>query len=131
MHCAQTSQIKQSTGSCVQRMHNSPECRLYRCLNKAQICCSERTSGTGCCKTARSRSNCTRVTDRYHVLFGNLIPRRKKSGRVLRDSRGNADLYFEPCFQNFKGIVHPKIKILSSFTHPQVVPNLYEFLSSV
>ncbi len=29
-----------------------------------------------------------------------------------------------------KGIVHPKIKILSSFTHPDVVPNLYEFHSS-
>jgi len=28
-----------------------------------------------------------------------------------------------------KGILHPKMKILSSFTHPQVVPNLYEFLS--
>jgi len=30
-----------------------------------------------------------------------------------------------------KGIVHPKMKILSSFTHPQVVPNPNEFLSSV
>ncbi len=29
-----------------------------------------------------------------------------------------------------KGIVHPKVKILSSFTHPQVVPNLYECLCS-
>ncbi len=29
-----------------------------------------------------------------------------------------------------KGIVHPKRKILSSFTHPQVVPNLYECLCS-
>ncbi len=29
-----------------------------------------------------------------------------------------------------KGIVHPKMKILSSFTHPQVVPNLFEFLCS-
>ncbi len=28
-----------------------------------------------------------------------------------------------------KGIVHPKMKILS-FTHPQVVPNLFEFLCS-
>ncbi len=28
--------------------------------------------------------------------------------------------------QLLKGIVHPKMKILSSFTHPQVVPNLYE-----
>ncbi len=32
--------------------------------------------------------------------------------------------------QHFKGIVHPKMKILSSFTHPQVVSNLYEFLCS-
>ena len=29
-----------------------------------------------------------------------------------------------------KGIIHPKMKIQSSFTHPEVVPNLYEFLSS-
>jgi len=29
-----------------------------------------------------------------------------------------------------KGILHPKMKTLSSFTHPQVVANLYEFLSS-
>jgi len=29
-----------------------------------------------------------------------------------------------------KELVHPKMKIPSSFTHPQVVPNLYEFLSS-
>ncbi len=30
----------------------------------------------------------------------------------------------------FKGIVHPKMKIVSSFSHPQVVPNLYECLCS-
>ncbi len=30
-------------------------------------------------------------------------------------------------FDTFKGIVHPKITILS-FTQPQIVPNLYEFL---
>ncbi len=29
-----------------------------------------------------------------------------------------------------KGIVHPKMKILSSFTHPQVFPILYECLCS-
>jgi len=29
----------------------------------------------------------------------------------------------------FKWIINPKIKMFSSFTHPQVVPNLYEFLS--
>jgi len=27
-------------------------------------------------------------------------------------------------------MVHPKMKILSSFTHPQVVPNLYVFIRS-
>ncbi len=32
--------------------------------------------------------------------------------------------------EQLKGIVHPKMKILSSFTHPRVVPNLYEFLCS-
>jgi len=31
----------------------------------------------------------------------------------------------------FKGIVHPKMKTLSSLTHPKLVPNLYEYLSSV
>jgi len=31
----------------------------------------------------------------------------------------------------FEGIVHPKMKMLSSFTHLQIVPNLCEFLSSV
>ncbi len=28
----------------------------------------------------------------------------------------------------FKVIVHQKMKILSSFTHPHVIPNLYGFL---
>jgi len=31
----------------------------------------------------------------------------------------------------FKGIFHPKMKILSSLTHPQVVAKLYEFLIQV
>jgi len=31
---------------------------------------------------------------------------------------------------SLKGILHPKMKSLSSFTHPQVVAKLYEFLSS-
>jgi len=29
---------------------------------------------------------------------------------------------------SFKGIVHPKMKTLSSLTHRQVVPNIYKFL---
>ncbi len=34
-----------------------------------------------------------RITDRYRVLFWNLIPLRKKSGR---DNSGNADLFCVP-----------------------------------
>jgi len=33
-------------------------------------------------------------------------------------------------FRGLKGILHPKMKILPSFTHPQVVAILYEFRSS-
>jgi len=32
-------------------------------------------------------------------------------------------------YSNVKGIVHTKMKILSPLTHPQVVPNLYTFIS--
>jgi len=31
---------------------------------------------------------------------------------------------------SFKGLVHFKMRTLSSFTHPQVVSNLYEFIFS-
>jgi len=40
------------------------------------------------------------------------------------------DKYNQDAKVTLKGIVHPKMKIRSSFTHPQVVPNMYEFLSS-
>ncbi len=30
----------------------------------------------------------------------------------------------------FKGIFHPRMKMLSSFIHPQVVPDLYKCISS-
>jgi len=33
--------------------------------------------------------------------------------------------------QIVKGLVYPKMKILSVFTHPHVVPNLYVFICSV
>ncbi len=36
-----------------------------------------------------------------------------------------AHMYYGP---TLKGIVHPKMKILSSFTHSQVVPNMYLFV---
>jgi len=34
------------------------------------------------------------------------------------------------CYMDKLGLVHPKIKIRLSFTHPQVVANLYELPSS-
>ncbi len=40
-------------------------------------------------------------------------------------------LYFSSFSTYFKGIVHPKMKILSSFTHLQVDSTLYKFISSV
>jgi len=42
----------------------------------------------------------------------------------------------EGCWNNpimktaVKGLVHPKMKILSVFTRPHVVPNLYAFICS-
>ncbi len=38
--------------------------------------------------------------------------------------------FHPPLKKDIKGIAHPKMKIVSSFTHPQVVPNLYECLCS-
>ncbi len=97
--CAQTPQIKRSTGSCVQRVHNSPNAGCTARTvdkNKAQICCSERTLGLGN-GILLDRPLPFKLHQSYRPL-----PRfireinRKKSGRVPRfprDSHGNADLY--------------------------------------
>ncbi len=55
---------------------------------------------------------------------------------VLKMNKGLTGLERHECEYlmtecSFLGIVYLKMKILSSFTHPQVCPNLYEFLSSV
>ncbi len=39
------------------------------------------------------------------------------------------NISYYQCWKPLKGIVHPKTTIILSFTHPQVVPNLFEFLS--
>jgi len=39
----------------------------------------------------------------------------------------NTWTYISTCL---KGLVHPKMKILSVFTHPHVVPNLHVFIFS-
>jgi len=43
---------------------------------------------------------------------------------------GRSTLLVRNSVVTVKGIVQPKMKMMSSFTRPQVVPNLYEFLSS-
>ncbi len=67
---AQTPQIKRSTGSCCStRITVRVQAVPVLDKNKAQICCS------------------ARVTDRYPLVIGKLIPRRKKSGRDSRQCR--------------------------------------------
>jgi len=41
------------------------------------------------------------------------------------------ELAFSSLKKLLEGIVHQKMKILSLFTHPYVVPNLFEILSSI
>ncbi len=43
----------------------------------------------------------------------------------------DVNFFLELSRNKVKRIVHPNMNILSSFTHPQVVPNLYECLCSV
>ncbi len=59
------------------------------------------------------------ITDVIKVRFENC-----SQHALLWDLMGRVKNYV------IKGIVHPKMKILSSFTHSQVVPNLYECLCS-
>ncbi len=57
------------------------------------------------------------------VLFRGLLASLSCVGGTDCFVASNRELYL-------KGILHPKMLILSSFTHPQVVPNLYECLCS-
>ncbi len=56
-----------------------------------------------------------------------VISRKKESC----DSDGIFITSIEINIKMSKGIAHPKMKMLSSFTHPHVIPNLYKFLSYV
>ncbi len=48
----------------------------------------------------------------------------------MKSNKCPVDLSFKHVECVLKGIVHPKNKILSSFTPPRVVPNLYECICS-
>ncbi len=62
------------------------------------------------------------LLDVYSLLNAN----RQKHLIIGPLSQTEVKLYYK--LPLVKGTVHPKIKILSSFTHPQVVLNLYECL---
>ncbi len=57
------------------------------------------------------------------VLFKNCLNNRESQKTLSSREKINT----KTLTISIKGTVHPKMKILSSFTHPQVVPNLYEF----
>ncbi len=98
--CAQTPQIKHA---CSVRTTVRMQAVSVLDKNKAQICCSERTSGTGGGGDVRQHSNCIR----YRVVFGKLIPRRnlvgtavamQTSAAVMQDSRSFGALHWAAAF---------------------------------
>ncbi len=108
---AQTPQIKRNTGSCC-NARKTVRVQAVPVLdkNKAQICYSERTMRTGICvRLPTPRSNCTRVTDRYHVIiFRKLIPRRN----LVINYNPKHNVWFKiqvkinTVMQNLFGLVH-------------------------
>ncbi len=52
------------------------------------------------------------------------------SVRITFRAQAITEQHFRSALSYLKGIVHPKITILSLFTHPQVVPNMYECICS-
>ncbi len=69
------------------------------------------------------------------MVFQELVEARFELLKTAQQTTVLIETQFQPLWFNtsvwmLKGIVHPKMKILSSFTHPQVVPNLYECLCS-
>jgi len=73
----------------------------------------------------------------FLLFFEFMFPQESQlTGNVLRHLANVLPRLISPSYEqtfvryNVKGILHSKIKILSSFTHTQVVANLYEFLSS-
>ncbi len=57
-------------------------------------------------------------------------PQQNQSDLPLRHRVRTVTLIVSYIKTDIKGIVHLKMKIVSSFTHPEVVPNLYECLCS-
>jgi len=72
------------------------------------------------------------VAERYYSIVGGenmILNNHLMQWHSIRGPPGGPNT--PKCTQvGFKWIVHSKILILSSFTHPQVVPNLYYFISS-
>ncbi len=66
----------------------------------------------------------------YICLIFEMVSKTFLRHPALSPSSNTPDSTHPLISRDFKGIVHPKMKILSSFTPPQLVPNLYECLCS-
>ncbi len=53
-----------------------------------------------------------------------------EGSNVLSYQKHTRQSYYLTNTDNIKGIVYQRMKILASSTYPQIVPNLYEFISS-
>jgi len=76
-----------------------------------------------------SASNTKKLDEQNHLHLYSSTPWKKKNSNVYYSSNMEELMYCvlkEPISCGLKGIVRPKI--ISSFTYPQVVSNLYEFL---
>ncbi len=71
------------------------------------------------CAVARYQGGFTGINIVTAILVFNCLP------------HSHLITYFRSATTDIKGIVHPKMKMLSSFTHPHVVRHLYAFLSYV
>ncbi len=69
--------------------------------------------------------NCQSQTQMSYVVGILGSPRTKHASDLIV-----CMIKFEHLWLKVKGIVHPKMKMMSPFTHPQVVPNLFECLCS-
>ncbi len=68
---------------------------------------------------------------KVYCIFFIIIEKKRFSVRVMIRLRYSFSLDCPHLDIDIFRYIHPKMKKLSSFTHPHVLPNLYEFLSYV
>ncbi len=101
----------------------------YACRISLKQGCPNSVLEGRCPAEFSSNPNKTRLNQLIKLLLGIQETSRQVCWvRLDLNSAGHRPSRTEFGHPWFKGIVHPQMKILSSFTHPEVVPNLYECL---